>query len=189
MPELPEVHALAADLRTRLDGRAIARVDLAAFSALKTYDPPLSALSGALVDGVSRHGKFLDLEASGLHLVVHLSRAGWIRWRDEVRGCRPSRGSKSPLAARIVLDDGSGLDVTEAGTQQAAGDLRSQGPARGARRRPLGPDPMTRTSTLEELRRDLRGRTQQIKGRAAPPGRRSPASATPTATRSCTRPG
>ena len=117
MPELPEVHALVADLRTRLDGRAIARVDLAAFSALKTYDPPLSALSGAMVDAVSRHGKFLDLEASGLHLVIHLSRAGWIRWRDEVPKLPPKPSTKSPLAARIVLDDDSGLDITEAGTQ------------------------------------------------------------------------
>src|SRR5689334_8862905 len=112
MPELPEVHALAADLRARLDGRAIALIDLTAFSALKTYDPPLSALSGAMVDSASRHGKFLDLEASGLHLLVHLSRAGWIRWRDDVPALPPKPSSKSPLAARIVLDSGSGLDIT-----------------------------------------------------------------------------
>src|SRR5690349_14629606 len=115
MPELPEVHALAADLRARLDGRAIARIDLAAFSALKTYDPPLSALSGAMVDSVSRHGKFLDIAAAGLHVLIHLSRAGWIRWRDEVPKLPPKPSSKSPLAARVVLDDDSGLDITEAG--------------------------------------------------------------------------
>ena len=79
MPELPEVHALSQDLADRLDGRAIVRVDIAAFSALKTFDPPLSALEGAFVDGVTRHGKFLDIEVGGLHLILHLARAGWIR--------------------------------------------------------------------------------------------------------------
>ena len=56
MPELPEVEALALDLRQRLDGRAITKIHLAAFSALKTYDPPLTALEGTLVDVVTRHG-------------------------------------------------------------------------------------------------------------------------------------
>jgi formamidopyrimidine-DNA glycosylase len=40
VPELPEVEALAADLRDQVVGRRIARVDLAAISALKTFDPP-----------------------------------------------------------------------------------------------------------------------------------------------------
>ena len=110
MPELPEVEALDQDLRRRLDGHAIARVELVAFSALKTYDPPLQALHGTLVDGVERHGKFLDITASGTHLIVHLARAGWIRWRDEVPPTPPRPSNKSPLAARVVLDDGSGTD-------------------------------------------------------------------------------
>src|SRR6476469_9533415 len=104
MPELPEVEALAEDLRSRLAGRAIARVDIAAFSALKTYDPPLSALHGALAEDVVRHGKFLDITASGLHLVIHLSRAAWIRWRDGARELPPKPWSKSCWAGRIVLD-------------------------------------------------------------------------------------
>src|ERR687889_1894452 len=113
MPELPEVEALAQDLRGRLADRAIVRVDVAAFSALKTFDPPLSALHGTLVDDVTRHGKFLDISASGLHLVVHLSRAGWVRWRDEVPTIPPRPSTKNPLAVRVVLDDQAGLDVTE----------------------------------------------------------------------------
>src|SRR3954462_5625073 len=108
MPELPEVEALAEDLRSRLDGRAIARVDIAAFSARKTYDPPLTAQNEALVEDVARHGKFLDITASGLHLVIHLSRAGWIRWRDEVLSVSSRPSSKPPLAVRVVLDNGAG---------------------------------------------------------------------------------
>src|SRR5215475_11941966 len=68
MPELPEVEALAAFLRERAVGHAVARTDVAAFSAVKTFNPPLSALAGATVTGVSRHGKFLDLDVDGLHL-------------------------------------------------------------------------------------------------------------------------
>src|SRR4029079_14078032 len=117
MPELPEVEALALDLKGRLDGHAIAKIHLAAFSALKTFDPPVQALEGTLVDDVTRHGKYLDIQASGLHLVLHLARAGWVRWRDEVPTIPPQPSNKSPLPVRIVLDDGAGLDVTEAGTR------------------------------------------------------------------------
>jgi formamidopyrimidine-DNA glycosylase len=165
VPELPEVEALAADLRTRLTDRAVARVDIAAFSALKTFDPPLSALHGMLVDDVTRHGKFLDLEASGLHLIVHLARAGWIRWRDEVPKLPPKPSNKSPLAARIVLDDDSGLDLTEAGTQKrlAIYVVRDPSDVPGIAR--LGPDPLSEDFTRDTLRRilDDAGRAQ-IKG-------------------------
>jgi formamidopyrimidine-DNA glycosylase len=142
VPELPEVHALALDLAGRLDGRAIVRVDIAAFSALKTFDPPLSALEGMFVDGVTRHGKFLDIEAGGLHLIFHLARAGWIRWRDEVPALPPRPGGKNPLAARVVLDNGSGLDITEAGTKKSLALYVARSPqdVEGIAR--LGPDPL-----------------------------------------------
>ena len=165
MPELPEVEALAHDLRGRLAGRAIARVDLAAFSALKTYDPPLAALSGGFVEDVTRHGKFLDLAAGGLHLVLHLARAGWIRWRDEVPRLPPRPSSRSPLAARIVLDDDSGLDVTEAGTKKSLAlyVVRSPRDVDGIAR--LGPDPLADDFTVAVLAGILReaGRSQ-VKG-------------------------
>ena len=108
MPELPEVEALAQDLRSRLVA-AIARVDIAAFSALKTYETPLSALQGALVEDVIRHGKFLDVTASGLHLVIHLSRAGWIRWRDEVPSLppKPSASGRWRSASCSTTERGS----------------------------------------------------------------------------------
>jgi formamidopyrimidine-DNA glycosylase len=165
VPELPEVEGLAQDLRGRLSERAIVRVDIAAFSALKTFDPPLSALSGTFVDEVSRHGKFLDVGAGGLHLVVHLARAGWIRWRDEVPALPPKPSNKSPLAARVVLDDGSGLDITEAGTRKglALYVVRDPGDVSGIAR--LGPDPLAQDFTSDVLQRILgdAGRAQ-IKG-------------------------
>ena len=86
MPEMPEVESLARFLTEKCVGHAIARIDLAAFSALKTYSPPLTALHGLEIDAVSRRGKFLDVSAQGLHLVFHLARAGWLRWKDELPG-------------------------------------------------------------------------------------------------------
>ncbi len=150
VPELPEVQALATDLRARLDGRAIARLDVVAFAALKTFDPPPSALQGLFVDAVGRHGKFLDIDASGLHLVVHLARGGWIRWRDQVPPA-PPRPGKGPLAARVVLDDESGLDITEMGTQKrlAVYVVRHVTEVPGVAR--LGPDPLAESFTLDSL--------------------------------------
>jgi formamidopyrimidine-DNA glycosylase len=165
VPELPEVEALALDLRTRLADRAIVRVDIAAFSALKTFDPPLSALEGTFVEDVTRHGKFLDISAGGLHLVLHLARAGWVRWRDEVPKLPPRPSTKNPLAARVVLDDDSGLDITEAGTKKslAVYVVRSPQDVEGIAR--LGPDPLDDAFTVETLRAILAeaGRAQ-IKG-------------------------
>jgi formamidopyrimidine-DNA glycosylase len=165
VPELPEVEALAQDLRSRLTDRAIARVDIAAFSALKTFDPPLSSLNGSLVDDVTRHGKFLDIDASGLHLVMHLARAGWVRWRDEVPKLPPKPSNKSPLAARVVLDSGAGLDITEAGTKKSLAIyvVRDAQDVPGIAR--LGPDPLAQEFTIDVLRSILTdaGRAQ-IKG-------------------------
>jgi formamidopyrimidine-DNA glycosylase len=165
VPELPEVEALALDLRGRLDGHAIAKIHLAAFSALKTFDPPLSALEGTMVDGVTRHGKFLDIEASGIHLVLHLARAGWVRWRDEVPTIPPKPSTKSTLALRVVLDDQSGLDITEAGTRKslAAYVVRDPQEVPGIAR--LGPDPLTDDFTIERFRGILEAEgRKQLKG-------------------------
>ncbi|MGN6325525.1 Fpg/Nei family DNA glycosylase [Pseudolysinimonas sp.] len=142
MPELPEVQALADDLGGRLTGRAIDRVSVTFFPALKTFDPPLDALAGRTIAGVTRHGKFLDLATDdGPHLVIHLARAGWIRWRDTAP--KPSgRPGSGPIAARLVLDDGSGFDVTEAGTKKSVAISVVADPADVPGIARLGPDPL-----------------------------------------------
>lgn len=165
MPELPEVTALAADLDARLRGRVIDTLSIVAFAALKTFDPPVTAVRGTTIEEVTRHGKFLDIAAGDLHVVIHLARAGWIRWRDAPPPPPTGRPGKGPLAARLVLDDGSGLDITEAGTKKslsisvvhAASDV--PGVAR------LGPDPLAPEFTEEAFARILAdaGRAQ-IKG-------------------------
>ncbi len=162
MPELPEVTALVADLGARLGGRTVSSLQLLSFAALKTFDPPVSALSGLTVDGVSRHGKFLDLEIGGLHLVIHLARAGWIRWRSDKP--QPSKAlGKGPLAARLVLDDGSGIDVTEAGTKKSLAIYLVRSPAEVPGIARLGPDPFTLTPEAFAAILAAQGRSQ-IKG-------------------------
>jgi formamidopyrimidine-DNA glycosylase len=165
VPELPEVEALALDLRGRLSDHAIATVHIAAFSALKTFDPPLRALEGLMVEDVTRHGKFLDITVGGLHLVMHLARAGWIRWKDEVPALPPRPGGKSPLAARVVLDDQSGLDITEAGTKKSLAIYLVRDPQDVPGIASLGPDPLTDDFTLEKFRDILRAEgRKQLKG-------------------------
>jgi DNA-formamidopyrimidine glycosylase len=169
VPELPEVAALAADLRERAVGREIDRADVTEFSVLKTYDPPLTALRGARITGTSRRGKFLDVIAepagggADLHLVTHLARAGWLRWRDALPEAPPKPG-KGPLAFRLRFTDGSGFDLTEAGTRKRLAvylvtDIE-QIPGVAS----LGPEPLDPSFTPEVLAGILAGRRTQIKG-------------------------
>ncbi|MFB8407596.1 Fpg/Nei family DNA glycosylase [Streptomyces sp. NPDC055912] len=167
MPELPEVEALRAFLDTHLVGKEIARVLPVAISVLKTYDPPLSAVEGAEVTAVGRHGKFLDLTATGpageLHLLFHLARAGWLRWQDPLPSGPPKPG-KGPLALRTALTGGDGFDLTEAGTTKrlAVYVVHDPGEVPGVAR--LGPDPLAEDFGPEEFAALLSGEHRQIKG-------------------------
>ena len=163
MPELPEVEALASFLRERAVGRVIARVDAPGIHVLKTYDPPVTSLAGLAVEGVSRHGKFLDLDVSGLHLVVHLARAGWLQWKESVPPA-PPRPGKGPLGLRVHLDDGSGFDLTEAGTQKRLAVYVVRDPAQVPGVARLGVDPLSPEFTVDLLAGLLAGVRAQVKG-------------------------
>jgi formamidopyrimidine-DNA glycosylase len=167
MPELPEVEALAVFLRARACGHVVARAEAASFAVLKTFDPPLSALAGRVLTGVGRHGKFLDLTCGDpgdeLHLVMHLARAGWLRWRDDIPD-KPVRPGKSPLAFRLVLEDGSGFDLTEAGTQKRLAVYLVRDPGEVPGVATLGPEPLADDFTTESLAAILKERRTQIKG-------------------------
>jgi formamidopyrimidine-DNA glycosylase len=172
VPELPEVESLAAGLRERAAGRVIDRADPAEFSVLKTYAPPLSALSGRTITAAGRHGKFLDLTASAdgpeaggpdLHLVMHLARAGWLRWREGLPEA-PPRPGKGPLAFRLRFTDGEGFDLTEAGTRKRLAVYLVTDPAQVPGVASLGPDPLGPDFTPEVLGEILAGRRTQIKG-------------------------
>ncbi|MFD5466859.1 Fpg/Nei family DNA glycosylase [Kitasatospora sp. NPDC127059] len=166
MPELPEVEALCAFLTERLTGREIARVQPVAISALKTYDPPVTALEGRVVGTVGRRGKFLDVEAGGLHLVVHLARAGWLRWRDVLPVEPPRPGARNPLAVRVRLagEAGDGFDLTEAGTKKGLAVYVVRDPAEVPGVAGLGPDPLDPGFGVEEFAALLRGERRRLKG-------------------------
>jgi formamidopyrimidine-DNA glycosylase len=162
MPELPEVAALAAGLTERMGGRTISAVRLRSIGALKTYAPPLQALAGRTVDGWTRHGKFLDMTAGDLHLVVHLARAGWIRWRDRLAEARATL--RGPLALQVELDGGSGIAVTEQGTEKRLALYVVREPAEevpGIAR--LGIDVLDESLDAARLRELLRARRGQLK--------------------------
>lgn len=163
MPESPEVQALADHLGGLAAGRAVARLDVVALQALKTFDPPPSALHGRTVTAVTRHGKFLDLEADGLHLVLHLARAGWIRHREHLP-TTPPRPGRGPLALQLLLDDGSGWQVTEQGTTKrlAAYVVRDPEEVPGIAR--LGPDPLDDAFSRADLAAAAAGRSVRLKG-------------------------
>lgn len=164
MPELPEVEALADHLRRHAVGRTVGRVDVAALSVLKTFDPPLTALHGQEVTGANRWGKYLGLQAGDLHLITHLSRAGWLRWSDKLAAA-PLKPGKGPIALRVHLGTPGaapvGFDLTEAGTQKRLAVWLTTDPMAIPQIASLGPDALSLTA--DGLADALRGNSGRIK--------------------------
>ena len=168
MPELPEVEALAHHLREHALYRPVARVDVASMSAVKTYRPPMSALRGRVVTGAARYGKFLAVEFvdrsdEPLHLITHLSRAGWLRWHDTAATTPPKPG-KGPLELRVHLDEvgGPGFDLTEAGTKRSLAAYLVTDPKTVLGVARLGPDALA--ADRETFAARIRSRRRQLKG-------------------------
>lgn len=162
MPEMPEVTALVEFLDQEMRGAVVAGVELGSFSVLKTFDPPAESLAGLTVNGVSRHGKFIDIDVDGLHLVIHLAKAGWVRWSTKFSEARIKMGN-GPLAARVRLDRGDGpregFDLTEAGTRKGLAVYLVNDPADVPGIAALGPDPLASDFEL----RPLLARHMQVK--------------------------
>ncbi|HET9441706.1 MAG TPA: DNA-formamidopyrimidine glycosylase family protein, partial [Acidimicrobiales bacterium] len=127
-----------------------------------TYDPPLSALSGRTVTGTGRRGKFLLLETDGPWLVLHLARAGWLRWKDALPP-GPAKPGRGPLALRVRFEDGSGFDATEAGTEKRLAVYVVADPDQIEHVATLGPDPLDPGFTTEVLASLLAGAGGQIR--------------------------
>ncbi len=163
MPELPEVEALADHLRRHAVGLPIGRVDVAALSVLKTFDPPLTALHGQTVIGAERWGKYLGLHAGELFFITHLSRAGWLRWSDKLAAA-PLRPGKGPIALRLHLGtpgEAPGFDLTEAGTQKRLAVWLVDDPKQVPQIAALGPDALALGP--DDLAALLAGNTGRIK--------------------------
>ena len=163
MPELPEVEALADHLRRHAVGLTIGRVDVAALSVLKTFDPPPTVLHDQAVTGAQRWGKYLGLKAGELFLIAHLSRAGWLRWSERLAPA-PLRPGKGPIALRVHLGvpgQAPGFDLTEAGTQKRLAVWLVDDPVKVPGIATLGRDALA--VDADELARLLAGHTGRIK--------------------------
>jgi formamidopyrimidine-DNA glycosylase len=125
MPELPEVEITARLLDGALAGRRVASALAPGINALKTFDPPLSALQGRRIGGVRRRGKNLIVDVAGdgppLALLIHLMSAGRLQLFDKLAG---PRDRTSRLLVRIEAADGDPgpleLRLREFGSKQAA---------------------------------------------------------------------
>ncbi|OBK11742.1 DNA lyase [Mycobacterium asiaticum] len=163
MPELPEIEALADHLRRHAVGLPVGRVDIAALSVLKTFDPPINALHGQTVVEAARWGKYLGLQVGELWLITHLSRAGWLRWSDKLAAA-PLRPGKGPIALRVHLGtpgEAPGFDLTEAGTQKRLAVWLVTDPQQVPQIAALGPDALELGP--DDLARVLAGNTGRIK--------------------------
>jgi formamidopyrimidine-DNA glycosylase len=162
MPELPEVEALCRFLSDACSGQVVERAEVAALSAMKTYDPPVESLRGLTISGVERRGKYLVVAVGDRWLVMHLARGGWVQWRDQVPPARAKPG-RGPLALRVGLSGGGGFDVTEQGTEKrlALWLVRDPADVEGIAR--LGPDPVDPPMTVADVRKLLAGQPGNLK--------------------------
>jgi formamidopyrimidine-DNA glycosylase len=116
MPELPEVEITARLIGAATAGHRIESSLSPGVNALRTYDPPLSAIDGLQIAGVSRRGKLFKVELEGAKtLLIHLMSAGRLQLFD-------TRASLRDRTSRFLLrlDDGRELRLREFGTKQAA---------------------------------------------------------------------
>src|SRR6478752_914279 len=163
MPELPEIEALADHLRRHAEGLTVGRIDVSAFSVLKTFDPPIAVLHGQTVTGANRWGKYLGVQSGDLHLIAHLSRAGWLRWSDKLAAA-PLKPGKGPIALRVHLGtpgEAPGFDLTEAGTQKRLAVWLVTDPMAVPQIASLGPDALSLDP--DGLAAALKGNTGRIK--------------------------
>lgn len=156
------MESLARFLDKRCRDRTIERIEVAALSALKTFDPPVDTLAGRTVSGVRRIGKYLAVGADGLWLVLHLARGGWVHWRDTTPTAR-ARPGRGPLALRVGLSGGSGFDVTEQGTEKRLALWVVHDPSGVEGVAGLGPDPLAPGFSPAVLAEVLRGATGHLK--------------------------
>jgi formamidopyrimidine-DNA glycosylase len=122
MPELPEVEITARRLDAALRDSEVESAMAPGMVALKSVDPPLSAMAGSRIVRVRRVGKMpvIELAAAGgsgarLAMLVHLMSAGRLQLFEK-------RASLRDRTARVFvrLVDGRELRLREFGTKQRA---------------------------------------------------------------------
>jgi formamidopyrimidine-DNA glycosylase len=115
MPELPEVEITARRLDAALAGATVESALAPGMNVMKTFEPPLEALTGRELTRICRIGKMPVIELGDLALLIHLMSAGRLRVFDK-------RASPKDRASRVLirLEDGRELRLREFGTKQRA---------------------------------------------------------------------
>ncbi len=171
MPESPEVQALAEEVDERLAGRTLADADVLEFRVQKTRSRPLATLADERVDGLARHGKLLDFAfGNGAHLVVSLGRHGWARWGG-ADAPEPTYAPETadpaepppPALAALNFDDGSTLELTDAGGWVSLGCWMVDDPRDVPAVAKLGPDPAEPAYDRGDFDRAFGTRRKQVK--------------------------
>jgi formamidopyrimidine-DNA glycosylase len=156
VPELPDVELYLAALAPRVAGRTIERARVASPFFVRTYDPPIAAIEGHVIQSLARVGKRLVFALDGtLFIVIHLMIAGRLRWRE--RGI--AIPAKVGLAAFDFAD--ATLLFTEAGSRKQASLHVVRGGAAVAAMDPGGAE--IETLTLDAIAAALRSGNHTLK--------------------------
>ena len=163
MPDSPEVEALAEELGARLTGRALASVDVIEYRTTKSRARPPDVLVGEAVTGTARYGKLVDLTfGAAQHLVVSLGRHGWARWGGADAAAEPVDDAPPTLVA-LEFDDGSTLELTDAGDWVSLGCWVVSDPSEVPAVAKLGPDPAHAAFSRADFDGAVAGRRKQVK--------------------------
>jgi formamidopyrimidine-DNA glycosylase len=115
MPELPDVAIYVERLQSILTGKPLIAVRITNVFVLRSVDPPIKALEGKRVIGISRIGKRIVIEfGDDLFLVIHLMIAGRLRWRA------PDKKTPGKMTLAAFEFEHGTLFFTEAGAKRRA---------------------------------------------------------------------
>jgi formamidopyrimidine-DNA glycosylase len=156
MPELPDIEVYAMHLRRRVHGEPLEAVRIASPFLVRSFDPPIRAATGQVVEGIRRVGKRIVLDLAGdLHLVLHLMIAGRLRWK--------ARGAKVPGKIGLAAFDfpRGTLLLTEASTQKRASLYLVRGSEGIAALDPGGLEPLE--ASLSAFRARLKSESHTVK--------------------------
>jgi formamidopyrimidine-DNA glycosylase len=160
VPEIPFLEILAENLAARISGRRLESILIRQPALLQTSAPSPDLFVGEFLSLPTRVGKYIALETESRRaIVMHLMRAG----RLQVAEGAGKPGLSKRLSARILLDDGTRLDLVEHGKEKRAKLWLVEDIADVPELGLLGPDPSRGELTAERLLATLRSERRQLK--------------------------
>ena len=136
-------------LRERTAGLVIARVDVGNDQRAEDLRPTADG-AGRAAGHRRRPGTASSSTSTstGMHLVFHLARAGWLRWSRRSWPRRRCARARARSRLRVPTSPTArGFDLTEAGTRKRLAAYIVRDPQRGARHRDARPRPARPTAS------------------------------------------